>query len=284
VTAYVMVSEGMDAELALKYVQMKHPPAWPNEGFRYQLKLFEGVHAMPWRALATFPLSGTSFRNHYMFPSPEALPACCTRSGLEHRPAELSRIFCVPLKTDMGCKLDPEYPPYKHFLLCTMTQQSFGGQAALPAPHVQDGEKLVQCLFCLGSKHHLCCYLPIAQVCEKREFQRFSIFDCVRGDVPAAHRMTVGSRAPICLRMHHNVLLAKPYRGCSQEAALPLSSCVHYQTLLCAQTVYRCRKCRSLLLTSANIVDAEAGPSESAGDWRSRYSGGDANGETQPGC
>ena len=34
----------MDAELALKYVQMKHPPAWPNEGFRYQLKLFEGGH------------------------------------------------------------------------------------------------------------------------------------------------------------------------------------------------------------------------------------------------
>ena len=43
VTAYVMVAEGMSAELALKYVQMKHPPAWPNDGFRYQLKLFEGV-------------------------------------------------------------------------------------------------------------------------------------------------------------------------------------------------------------------------------------------------
>ena len=38
-----MVAEGMSAELALKYVQMKHPPAWPNDGFRYQLKLFEGV-------------------------------------------------------------------------------------------------------------------------------------------------------------------------------------------------------------------------------------------------
>jgi hypothetical protein len=37
-----MVAEGMSAELALKYVQMKHPPAWPNDGFRYQLKLFEG--------------------------------------------------------------------------------------------------------------------------------------------------------------------------------------------------------------------------------------------------
>lgn len=68
----------MDAELALKYVQMKHPPAWPNEGFRYQLKLFEGVHAMPWKALATFPLSGTFFRNHSMFfpQKPEAQNLC----------------------------------------------------------------------------------------------------------------------------------------------------------------------------------------------------------------
>lgn len=43
VTAFVMVSQQMDAELALKYVQMKHPPAWPNQGFRYQLKLFEDM-------------------------------------------------------------------------------------------------------------------------------------------------------------------------------------------------------------------------------------------------
>ena len=41
-----MVSEDMSAELALKYVQRKHPPAWPNDGFRYQLKLFEGVHTL----------------------------------------------------------------------------------------------------------------------------------------------------------------------------------------------------------------------------------------------
>lgn len=136
----------------------------------------------------------------------------------------------------------------------------------------------------LGSKHHLCCYLPIAKVCGKREFQRLSTLDCVRVDVPAAHRMTVGSRAPICFADAPQCAACEAYRGCSQEAALPISSCVHHQTLLCAQTVYRCRKCRSLLLTSANIVDAEAGPSELAGDWRSRYSGGDANGETQPGC
>lgn len=52
VTAFVMVSQQMDAELALKYVQMKHPPAWPNQGFRFQLKLFEDmgcrlVHCSP---------------------------------------------------------------------------------------------------------------------------------------------------------------------------------------------------------------------------------------------
>jgi hypothetical protein len=47
-----MVAENMNAELALKYVQMKHPPAWPNDGFRYQLKLFEGVFGHLHRSVA----------------------------------------------------------------------------------------------------------------------------------------------------------------------------------------------------------------------------------------
>lgn len=43
VTSYVMVDQQMESDLALKYVQLKHPPAWPNQGFRYQLKLFEDM-------------------------------------------------------------------------------------------------------------------------------------------------------------------------------------------------------------------------------------------------
>lgn len=39
-----------------------------------------------------------------------------------------------------------------------------------------------------------------------------------------------------------------------------------------AQTTVRCRKCRALLATSANIVDVEGGPPDKSVDWRSRYS------------
>mmetsp|Transcript_13546 Transcript_13546/g.40966 ORF Transcript_13546/g.40966 Transcript_13546/m.40966 type:complete len:408 (-) Transcript_13546:632-1855(-) len=125
VTAFVMVSQQMDAELALKYVQMKHPPAWPNQGFRYQLKLFE----------------------------------------------------------DMGCKLDPDYEPFRRFLLGTLTQQGVHGQDSLPAP-VEPSPT----------------------------------------DKP--------------------------------------------------QSTVRCRKCRTLLATSANVVDVEGGPPDKSVDWRKRYSGG----------
>lgn len=56
-----MVAEGMSAELALKYVQMKHPPAWPNDGFRYQLKLFEGVpHACCSCPVPDLSIAGTT--------------------------------------------------------------------------------------------------------------------------------------------------------------------------------------------------------------------------------
>lgn len=69
VTAFVMVSQQMDAELALKYVQMKHPPAWPNQGFRYQLKLFEDmgcrlVHCSP-APDTRCSRAGTSFAYEY---------------------------------------------------------------------------------------------------------------------------------------------------------------------------------------------------------------------------
>ena len=39
-----------------------------------------------------------------------------------------------------------------------------------------------------------------------------------------------------------------------------------------SQVTYRCRKCRTLVATSDNIVDVEAGPGDSAFDWRKRLS------------
>lgn len=40
----------------------------------------------------------------------------------------------------MGCKLDPEYPPYRRFLLTTMTYDTVSSQAALPQPAASDSQ------------------------------------------------------------------------------------------------------------------------------------------------
>ncbi len=126
VTAFVMVSQQMDAELALKYVQMKHPPAWPNQGFRYQLKLFEDM--------------GCTLVSRFLPPAPSRLPGPYANSGrksvcqtLSWRPAHM----VVPSATSQylfGGAQDPDYEPFRRYLLGTLTQQGVHGQESLPAP------------------------------------------------------------------------------------------------------------------------------------------------------
>ena len=51
----------------------------------------------------------------------------------------------------MGCKLDPEYIPYKRFLLTTMRHDSVSSQAALPEVTASDS----QVSFCCSAACHI---------------------------------------------------------------------------------------------------------------------------------
>lgn len=76
VTSYVMVEQQMSSDLALKYVQLKHPAAWPNQGFRYQLKLFEDmackldVNYEPYRRFMLSTLTQQNVSSQEALPSP----------------------------------------------------------------------------------------------------------------------------------------------------------------------------------------------------------------------
>jgi hypothetical protein len=49
------------------------------------------------------------------------------------------------VSADMGCKLDPEYIPYKRFLLTTMRHDSVSSQAALPEVTASDSQVSFRC-------------------------------------------------------------------------------------------------------------------------------------------
>jgi hypothetical protein len=60
---------------------------------------------------------------------------------------------------DMGCKLDPEYLPYKRFLLTTMRHDSVSSQAALPEVTASDSQVGFRCsIAChVASQHAAAC-------------------------------------------------------------------------------------------------------------------------------